>query len=148
VVNTHLFFHPYAPHIRTMHTAAILEEASELLTSLQRYSEQAEGVQGPGHSEDGEEQQLRQAASALAGVTPTLLFCGDLNSDLNDGVPGRPFHLVVATHILSCSASCTPCGWATSFWPWHAGGCAAGEVQGSLCALHMQASLSCCRQAS
>jgi hypothetical protein len=28
VVNTHLFFHPYAPHIRSMHTAAMLEEAA------------------------------------------------------------------------------------------------------------------------
>ena len=28
VVNTHLFFHPYAPHIRSMHVAAMLEEAA------------------------------------------------------------------------------------------------------------------------
>jgi 2',5'-phosphodiesterase len=28
VLNTHLFFHPYAPHIRSMHTAAMLEEVA------------------------------------------------------------------------------------------------------------------------
>jgi 2',5'-phosphodiesterase len=28
VVNTHLFFHPFAPHIRSMHVAAMLEEAA------------------------------------------------------------------------------------------------------------------------
>ena len=33
VVNTHLFYHPYAPHIRTMHTAAILEEAATFVSS-------------------------------------------------------------------------------------------------------------------
>ena len=31
VVNTHLFFHPFAPHIRSLHTAAILEEAAGAL---------------------------------------------------------------------------------------------------------------------
>ncbi len=62
VVNTHLFFHPYAPHIRTMHTAAILEEAWALV----------------------EQQQQQQPQQKQ----PALLFCGDLNSDLNDGIPG------------------------------------------------------------
>ena len=67
IVNTHLFYHPYAPHIRTMHTAAILEEAADTMARL-----------GGG------------AAGALAaGPPPALIFCGDLNSDLNDGVPGE-----------------------------------------------------------
>lgn len=61
VVNTHLFFHPNAPHIRTIHTAAMLAEADRLLQEV-----------GPGPQ----------------GARPALLFCGDLNSDLNDGVPG------------------------------------------------------------
>ncbi|KXZ48132.1 hypothetical protein GPECTOR_30g228 [Gonium pectorale] len=72
VVNTHLFFHPYAPHIRTMHTAAILEEAAAF---LERCAASADP---------------RVAAAAGAGGRrrPTVLFVGDLNSDLNDGIPG------------------------------------------------------------
>eukprot|EP00798_Chlamydomonas_sp_ICE-L_P031102 gene31102-6232_t len=56
VMNTHLFFHPYAPHIRNMHTAAILEEAWALIQGLALEKE------------------------------PAIMFVGDLNSDLNDGV--------------------------------------------------------------
>ncbi|GIL47193.1 hypothetical protein Vafri_4070 [Volvox africanus] len=67
VVNTHLFFHPYAPHIRTMHTAAILEEAAAFLERC---------AADPA------------LASKLRGRRPTVLFVGDLNSDLNDGIPG------------------------------------------------------------
>jgi hypothetical protein len=63
VVNTHLFFHPRAPHIRAMHTAALLAEATALVDDS-------------------------AAAPALRGRRPALLFCGDLNSDINDGVPG------------------------------------------------------------
>ena len=60
LLNTHLFFHPQAPHIRSLHVAAMLAEAHALAAS---------------------------AAEEL-GRTPTLLFCGDLNSDINDGMPG------------------------------------------------------------
>ncbi|GLI58784.1 hypothetical protein VaNZ11_000540 [Volvox africanus] len=67
VVNTHLFFHPYAPHIRTMHTAAILEEAAAFIERC---------AADPA------------LASKLRGRRPTVLFVGDLNSDLNDGIPG------------------------------------------------------------
>ena len=93
VINTHLFFPPCAPHIRTLHTAAMLEEAAATLTALQQQQQQ---------------QQPHSAAAAAAvaapeGFTrvdpsllqqlpqlppPTVFFCGDLNSDLNDGVPG------------------------------------------------------------
>ena len=61
LLNTHLFFHPQAPHIRSLHVAAMLAEAHAL----------AESAAG----------QLSRA--------PTLLFCGDLNSDINDGMPGE-----------------------------------------------------------
>lgn len=66
VVNTHLFFHPRAPHIRTLHTAALLAEAGALIDEV-------------------------AGSPALHGRRPALLFCGDLNSDLNDGVPGGDF---------------------------------------------------------
>lgn len=36
-------------------------------------------------------------APQLGGEEPTLLFCGDLNSDLNDGIPGA----ATASHCLS-----------------------------------------------
>lgn len=68
LVNTHLFFHYMAPHIRTMHTWAIMQEAAAFLQ---------EAV-APGS----------QIAAALGGRRPALVFCGDLNSDLNDGIPG------------------------------------------------------------
>jgi 2',5'-phosphodiesterase len=44
VVNTHLFFHPYAPHIRSMHTAAMLEEAAA--ASEVRWEPGGEGGRG------------------------------------------------------------------------------------------------------
>lgn len=67
LVNTHLFFHYAAPHIRTMHTWAILQEAAEVV---------AEAVSTP------------DLAAACRGQRPAIVFCGDLNSDLNDGIPG------------------------------------------------------------
>jgi 2',5'-phosphodiesterase len=70
LVNTHLFFHPQAPHIRTLHVAAMLAEA---------------------HA-------LAESAAADLGSTPALLFCGDLNSDLNDGMPGET-HLLPSAHV-------------------------------------------------
>ena len=69
VLNTHLFYHPYAPHIRTMHTAAILEEAAAFITSSSA-----------------------SIATAAPSVDPkdlALIFCGDFNSDLNEGIPGE-----------------------------------------------------------
>ena len=80
LVNTHLFFHPQAPHIRTLHVAAMLAEA---------------------HA-------LAESAATELGSTPALLFCGDLNSDLNDGMPGET-HLLVSTqmhtHVPECTGS-------------------------------------------
>ena len=67
LLNTHLFFHPQAPHIRTLHVAAMLAEARA----------------------------LAESAAPELPQAPALLFCGDLNSDLNDGMPGE----------LACSAT-------------------------------------------
>lgn len=64
VANTHLFFHSNAAHIRTMHVDTIVMEAFELAAECGR----------SGATDDG--------------ATPAVIFCGDLNSDLNDGVPG------------------------------------------------------------
>lgn len=61
VVNTHLFFHPKASHIRTLHAAAMLAEAHAIM----------------------------QETGRQLGRTPALLFCGDLNSDRNDGISGN-----------------------------------------------------------
>jgi 2',5'-phosphodiesterase len=60
--NTHLFFHPAAPHIRTLHVAAMLAEAADV--------------------------GARALAAGEIKEPATPLFCGDLNSDLNDGIPG------------------------------------------------------------
>lgn len=68
VVNTHLFFHPFAPHIRSMHTAAMLEEAA---AAIQEWTSTGS-----------------LQAELAARPPPTPLFVGDLNSDLNSGIPG------------------------------------------------------------
>lgn len=62
VTNTHLFFHPSAPHVRTLHVQAMLTEAADVA----RRARQSHGLK----------------------ENPAAIFCGDLNSDLNDGVPG------------------------------------------------------------
>lgn len=68
VLNTHLFYHPQAPHIRTMHTAALMAAAHTFLRQLSQ----------PGGS---------------STPRPSVVFCGDLNSDLNEGIPGWPWLL-------------------------------------------------------
>jgi len=107
VINTHLFFHPYAPHIRTLHTAAILEEAAAALQQWnQQQQQQQQQQQGGGEGGQSSSPSPSTAAAAGQGAAgykvldpellqqlavlppPTVLFCGDLNSDLNDGVPG------------------------------------------------------------
>lgn len=101
VVNTHLFFHPYAPHIRTMHTAAILDEANAFIEAALRgsgdrvsvastsSSASASGSVNGGDDAAAAGGAMAAAAAALAGRRPALVFCGDLNSDLNDGrLPG------------------------------------------------------------
>ena len=49
VMNTHLFFHPGANHIRNIHTAAMLNEAEAFIKS-----------------------------TSTSSSPPALLFCGDL----------------------------------------------------------------------
>jgi 2',5'-phosphodiesterase len=125
VANTHLFFHPFAPHIRTIHTAAILEEAAAAVEcwqqgqalqvhppSAEQQQEAATAAAGAAataadataaapptqqpQQQQGKQQQQgvswvsphAQELLAAAAGPPCLLFCGDLNSDLNDGVPG------------------------------------------------------------
>jgi 2',5'-phosphodiesterase len=84
VVNTHLFYHHAAPHIRTMHVWAILNEAAEVLTQA------------------GADPELRRRCR---GRRPALLFCGDLNSDLNDGIPGECRRDTPAAWSLSAVAN-------------------------------------------
>lgn len=66
VINTHLFFHPRASHLRTLHTAAILGEAKAMV--------HAATLSWP---------------KSLGGSPPAVLFCGDLNSGHNKGTPGQ-----------------------------------------------------------
>ena len=44
---------------------------------------------------------LAESAAAELGMAPTLLFCGDLNSDINDGMPGAPLVRPFGTHLPS-----------------------------------------------
>lgn len=57
VVNTHLYFHPRANFIRTLHTAVMMMEARAVIDTT--------------------------------NDSAALIFCGDLNSGHNKGVPGR-----------------------------------------------------------
>jgi 2',5'-phosphodiesterase len=101
MINTHLFFHPYAPHIRSLHTAAILEEAAAALAEWQQQAQllssqqqdlAAAAVFEPHGSSSGSSSSTAVEPGVLQALAqlppPTVLFCGDLNSDLNSGVPG------------------------------------------------------------
>lgn len=65
VLNTHLFFHYAAPHVRTIHVWAMLEYAKRFISDT-----------------------IKHHGDALGNIEPSLIFCGDLNSDINDGIPG------------------------------------------------------------
>jgi len=64
-INTHLFYHYAAPHIRTLHVWAILQEAHSLVQEM-----------------------MKSSPDSLGGLNPAVVFCGDFNSDINDGIPG------------------------------------------------------------
>ncbi|KFM23754.1 2',5'-phosphodiesterase 12 [Auxenochlorella protothecoides] len=83
LVNTHLFFHNDAPHIRTLHTWAAVKEACAFLQESANLVKDCE-------------------------LEPTLLFCGDMNSDLNDGIPG-------ALQLLETGQL------GADYWDWEAG---------------------------
>lgn len=72
IMNTHMFYHPLAPHIRTMHMAAIMAEAAALIDEN----------------------------SASEGPRPALIFAGDLNCAINDGIPGKQRFFLAG---LSCA---------------------------------------------
>jgi 2',5'-phosphodiesterase len=86
IANTHLFFHYAAPHIRTMHVWAIIKEACDFAAAA-----------GGGD--------IAFSSAAAGGKYPALLLCGDLNSDLNDGIPG-------AIQLLSQGKL------SSSYWDW------------------------------
>ena len=65
VVNTHLYFHYAAPHIRTLHVWAMLRHAKEFI-----------------------DKSMAGWGGELGDLVPSVIFCGDLNSDINDGIPG------------------------------------------------------------
>ena len=71
LLNTHLFFHPNAPHIRPVQVAAMLAEAPV----------------------------VAESAAAGLGMAPTRLFCGDVNSHINDGMPGAALVHSFGTHL-------------------------------------------------
>lgn len=75
-----------------MHTAAILEEVSALLKQLDQTANTS-SANGDGSFQG--QGTLKGVVDVLQGQQPTVLFCGDLNSDLNDGVPGEcPFTMI------------------------------------------------------
>ena len=107
VLNTHLFFHPRAPHIRTLHVAAALAEADQ----LHRRGDSCEwwprnATVCSVHLQTHGDRAVRQGRGIRAAMRqclvlqvtgqdadsdaqrPALLLCGDLNSDLNEGIPG------------------------------------------------------------
>jgi len=61
VANSHLFFHPRASHVRTLHAAVILDQL---------------GRAARRHGREGGQDR------------PAVVWCGDFNADLNDGLPG------------------------------------------------------------
>ena len=94
LANTHLFFHPRAPHIRTLHTAALVVEAWDVAARLGAGLAEPEPVGDIFAGAPGEAVCDAEALSAVGGgggpaaQEAALIFAGDLNSDLNDGIPG------------------------------------------------------------
>ncbi len=102
VVNSHFFFHPRASHVRNIHTAAVMSEVEAFIN---------ETLNGAASRSDSQQPTAATAAVTAAPTShhadepssaasepgssqrPAMLFCGDLNSDLNDGPPGKPAHL-------------------------------------------------------
>ena len=62
VVNTHLYFHPGAASVRTLHVYALLKQVEALLKEVE-----ADGGGG--------------GTAAAGNVRPAVFFCGDLNSE-------------------------------------------------------------------
>ena len=91
IANTHLFFHPRAAHLRTLMTAAIVTEAQHV---IEAWTQQQSVLAGA--------EQVRQ---------PALLFCGDFNSDQNDGMPGMRRGVQNCGSEPSCRHDMGPCSW-------------------------------------
>ena len=87
VLNTHLFFHAAAPHIRNMHIAAMVTEGAAL---AREFLDQPAAAQRGAGALAHEPEAATPSAAGSGGVPEgcAVVFCGDLNSDLNDGVPG------------------------------------------------------------
>lgn len=102
VVNSHFFFHPRANHVRNIHAAAVMSEVQAFIHETHSSSESSMGIPATTASADG-----NSTFSSSAGVEPgsiqrpALLFCGDFNSDLNDGTPGNPAY---ALHLCAWQA--------------------------------------------
>eukprot|EP00887_Chlorella_sp_A99_P003497 scaffold7.g3497.t1 len=110
LVNTHLYFHDSAPHVRTMHAWAILHEAAALVA---RHARALQAAAPPDAGGGG-------AAAGGGGGAPrgpaALVFCGDLNCGLSRGVPG-------VVELLRSGRL------AADYWDWERG---RGFVYGSL----------------
>jgi hypothetical protein len=94
------------PQIRTMHTAAILEEASAFLSRCENGTQPplaspaaspspsaaSQPAEAPSSSPEAREAAQRDLLRRWVGPgarrRPAVVFVGDLNSDLNDGIPG------------------------------------------------------------
>jgi len=91
VANTHLFFHPRAPHIRSLHVAALVAEAWDVAARAASGVAEPEPVGDLLAGEPGEavcDAEACRADGSDPAAQPALLLAGDLNSDLNDGIPG------------------------------------------------------------
>ncbi len=98
VVNSHFFFHPRASHVRNTHTAAVMSEVEAFINETINSAASCDDSQQPtaataaataaptGHRAD---EPASAASEPGSSQQPAMLFCGDLNSDLNDGPPGK-----------------------------------------------------------
>lgn len=99
VVNSHFFFHPRASHVRNIHTAAVMTEVEafidETLNGAASCSDNtaATAAATAGPTSQRADEPTSAASEPVSSQRPAMLFCGDLNSDLNDGPPGTPVFL-------------------------------------------------------
>ncbi len=98
VVNSHFFFHPRASHVRNIHTAAVMLEVQAFIndtlngaascTDSQQLTAATAAVTAASTSHSADKP-ASAASEPGSSQQPAMLFCGDLNSDLNDGPPGK-----------------------------------------------------------
>ena len=115
VVNSHFFFHPRASHVRNIHAAAVMSEVEAFIDNTRSTLASPDVSLATAATAASAGVAFRDSADSLLSPgkeidviqRPALLFCGDFNSDLNDGTPGNALSYVHCKLIRCVCVSCS-----------------------------------------